>query len=72
MPTEVFPVRLRASGHGFATGCGKLGATTGVILFPIMQQSLGLIATLAFVGVFAVVGASVTFLFKVKPDDATV
>ena len=71
MPTEVFPVRLRASGHGFATGCGKLGATTGVILFPILQQSLGLIATLAFVGVFAILGATVTLLFKVKPDDVS-
>ena len=68
MPTEVFPVRLRASGHGLATSCGKLGATGGVLLFPIMQHSLGLIVTLAFVAGFAVLGATVTFLFKVKPD----
>jgi len=71
IPTEVFPVRLRASGHGLATGCGKLGATAGVILFPIVQKQLGLMPTLAIVAGFAVVGAVVTFLFKVAPDVAS-
>ncbi len=71
IPTEVFPVRLRASGHGLATGCGKLGATVGVLFFPIVQHQLGLIATLAIVGALAVVGATVTFLFKVEPDDVS-
>ena len=41
IPSEVFPVRLRASGHGLATGCGKLGATAGVLFFPIVQGSPG-------------------------------
>ena len=71
IPSEVFPVRLRASGHGLATGCGKLGATAGVLLFPIVQSHLGLMATLAIVAGFAVVGAVVTFLFKVQPDDVS-
>ncbi len=67
IPSEVFPVRLRASGHGLATGCGKLGATAGVLFFPIVQDHLGLMATLGIVATFAVVGAAVTFLFQVKP-----
>lgn len=71
IPTEVFPVRLRASGHGLATGCGKFGATCGVILFPIVQKQLGLMVTLAIVAGFAVVGAVVTFLFQVAPDDVS-
>lgn len=71
IPSEVFPVRLRASGHGLATGCGKLGATAGVILFPIVQEYLGLLATLAIVASFAVVGGVVTFLFKVDPGDVS-
>ena len=70
IPTEVFPVRLRASGHGLATGCGKLGATAGVLLFPIVKDHLGIIATLVIVAAFAILGAVVTFLFKVEPDDA--
>jgi len=70
IPTEVFPVRLRASGHGLATGCGKLGATAGVIMFPIVQKQLGLMPTLAIVAGFAVLGAVVTFLFQVSPDDS--
>jgi MFS family permease len=69
MPTEVFPVRLRASGHGFATGLGKTGATLGVIFFPIIQQKFGLIATLAFVGTFGLFGSIITYLFSVKPEE---
>ena len=71
IPSEVFPVRLRASGHGLATGCGKLGATAGVLFFPIVQDHLGLMATLGIVATFAVVGAAVTFLFQVKPGEGS-
>ena len=71
IPSEVFPVRLRASGHGLATGCGKVGATAGVLFFPIVQDHLGLMATLGIVAIFAVAGAAVTFLFQVKPDDGS-
>ena len=34
MPSEVFPVSMRTTGHGLAAGIGKLGAFIGVFLVP--------------------------------------
>ena len=41
MPSEIFPVDMRATGHGISAGVGKLGAFIGVFLFPVLQTSLG-------------------------------
>jgi MFS transporter, PHS family, inorganic phosphate transporter len=42
MPSELFPVSVRATGHGISAGIGKFGAFLGVFLFPVLQTSLGL------------------------------
>ena len=42
MPSEVYPVSMRATGHGISAGIGKLGVFVGVFLFPLLQSSLGL------------------------------
>ncbi len=42
MPSEVFPVSQRTTGHGMAAGIGKLGAFIGVFLVPHLQNSIGL------------------------------
>ena len=34
LPSEVFPVSMRTTGHGIAAGIGKLGAFVGVFLGP--------------------------------------
>ena len=46
LPGELFPTRVRATGHGISAGIGKLGAFIGVFLFPVLQNSLGLRGTL--------------------------
>ena len=46
LPGELFPTRVRATGHGISAGIGKLGAFIGVFLFPVLQGSLGLRGTL--------------------------
>ena len=46
MPSELYPVTMRATGHGISAGIGKLGAFIGVFLFPVLQSSLGLRGTL--------------------------
>jgi MFS transporter, PHS family, inorganic phosphate transporter len=46
MPSELYPVTMRATGHGISAGVGKLGAFIGVFLFPLLQTSLGLRGTL--------------------------
>jgi hypothetical protein len=47
LPSELFPVSMRTTGHGISAGIGKLGAFIGVFLFPVPQSSLGLRGTLA-------------------------
>jgi MFS family permease len=67
LPAEVFPSDVRAAGHGFAAGCGKLGATVGVFLFPIIQGDLGTSALLYIVAGACVVGLVITAAFAVEP-----
>ena len=42
LPSEVFPVSMRTTGHGVAAGVGKLGAFVGVFLVPVLQDHIGL------------------------------
>ena len=46
LPSELFPVSMRTTGHGISAGVGKLGAFIGVFLFPVLQTSFGLRGTL--------------------------
>ena len=60
LPSEVFPVSARTTGHGIAAGVGKLGAFLGVFLVPTLQSAFGLRGMLGIATVFAVVGLLVT------------
>jgi MFS family permease len=62
LPSEVFPVSMRTTGHGIAAGIGKLGAFVGVFLVPVLQDHIGLRGLLAVAGVSAVLGFAVTGL----------
>ncbi len=62
LPSEVFPVSMRTTGHGVAAGVGKLGAFVGVFLVPVLQDHIGLRGLLAVAGVSAVLGFVVTRL----------
>jgi PHS family inorganic phosphate transporter-like MFS transporter len=62
LPSEVFPVSLRTTGHGLAAGIGKLGAFVGVFLVPFLQDHIGLRGLLAVAGGSAVLGFAVTTL----------
>jgi MFS family permease len=62
LPSEVFPVSMRTTGHGVAAGIGKLGAFAGVFLVPVLQDHIGLRGLLAVAGVSAVLGFAITTL----------
>jgi MFS transporter, PHS family, inorganic phosphate transporter len=62
LPSEVFPVSMRTTGHGVAAGVGKLGAFVGVFLVPVLQDHIGLRGLLAVAGAAALVGFAVTTL----------
>jgi PHS family inorganic phosphate transporter-like MFS transporter len=62
LPSEVFPVASRTTGHGVAAGLGKLGAFVGVFLVPALQESLGLRAMIAIAAASAVLGVLLSHL----------
>jgi len=62
MPSELYLVSMRATGHGISAGIGKLGAFIGVFLFPLLQTSLGLRGTLLLTGGVAVAGFALTLV----------
>jgi MFS family permease len=68
MPSEVFPVSQRTTGHGIAAGIGKLGAFIGVFLVPHLQSSIGLRGMLVIAAVAAGLGYVLTL---VLPEPAT-
>lgn len=67
IPSEVYPVDMRATGHGISAGVGKLGAFIGVFLFPVLQSSLGLRGTLLLTAAVSVLGFALT---RVLPEPA--
>jgi MFS transporter, PHS family, inorganic phosphate transporter len=62
MPSELYPVDMRATGHGISAGIGKLGAFIGVFLFPVLQSSLGLRGTLLLTAGVSVLGFALTLV----------
>jgi MFS transporter, PHS family, inorganic phosphate transporter len=62
MPSELYPVSMRATGHGISAGVGKLGAFIGVFLFPVLSDSLGLRGTLLLTAGVAALGFALTLV----------
>ncbi len=65
LPSELFPVSMRTTGHGFAAGIGKLGAFVGVFLVPILETHIGLRGLLLVSGIAAILGFALT---RVLPE----
>ncbi len=62
LPSELYPVTMRTTGHGISAGIGKLGAFIGVFLFPVLQTSLGLRGTLLLTAGVSVLGFALTLV----------
>ena len=62
LPSELYPVTMRTTGHGISAGIGKLGAFIGVFLFPVLQSSFGLRGTLLLTAGVAVAGFALTLV----------
>ncbi|MGQ3672162.1 MFS transporter [Xanthobacter sp. TB0136] len=63
---EVFPVHIRARGAGFAAGFAKIGAVLTAFLFPIVLHALGTQALLFLLIGASLLGALITWLFRVE------
>ncbi|NCX93724.1 MAG: MFS transporter [Gammaproteobacteria bacterium] len=60
LPAEVFPTHLRATGHGFASAAGKVGAAVGIFFLPVLKATIGLPVTLVLLGFACLVGFALT------------
>ncbi|HEY1975950.1 MAG TPA: MFS transporter [Candidatus Baltobacteraceae bacterium] len=59
-----FPTSIRGSGDGLATSAGKIGASVGIFLMPIMQAQWGLTVTIAAVAGVALAGLLVSVFLR--------
>jgi MFS family permease len=70
MPGELYPVSMRATGHGISAGVGKFGAFVGVFLFPVLATDLGLRGTLLLTSGVSVLGGLLTLVLP-EPSGRT-
>jgi MFS family permease len=63
---EVFPTEVRGMGAGFAAAFAKIGAVATAFLFPILLASIGTKALLWGLIVTSVLGAIVTWLYRIE------
>jgi len=59
-PSEIFPVKVRTTGHGLAAAMGKIGGFVGVFTFPFFMQWHGLPAAEGAAAIVSVLGLMVT------------
>lgn len=65
LASEVFPTHVRATGHGFASCMGKVGAAVGIFFLPIMKDGLGLGYAIFIIAITALLGYVITALFGI-------
>jgi MFS transporter, putative metabolite transport protein len=63
---EVFPTEIRGMGAGFAAAFAKVGAVMTAFLFPILLDSIGTPALLYCLIVTSILGALVTWLYRIE------
>lgn len=59
-PSEIFPVRVRTTGHGIAAAMGKLGGFAGVFVFPYLLHWKRLLGAESAAAIVSVLGLVVT------------
>lgn len=66
LPAELYPTKMRGSGHGFAAAVAKMGAALGIFLLPVVKSSMGMPFTLVMLAILSVLAFMVTIIFKVE------
>ncbi|WP_109478726.1 MFS transporter [Paraburkholderia sp. C35] len=65
---EVFPTSIRGTGAGFAAAVGKIGAVATAFLFPILLNSIGTGPLLYILVATSLLGAVVTWIFRIETN----
>lgn len=64
LPTQFYPVDIKATGHGFAAGMGKLGAFVGALSLPLLKDYIGMHNTVAVLAATLLLGYLLTRLLS--------
>ena len=72
VPAEIYPTRLRATGHGFAASAGKFGAALGVFVLPILQAEVGTAAMVFAMAGVGLAGLAITSVFGQETRDVRI
>lgn len=67
LPAQLFPTRLRATGHGAASASGKVGAVIGTFALSPAVAAFGISPVMAVIAALSLVGAVVTVIARVEP-----
>jgi MFS family permease len=59
-PSEIFPVKVRTTGHGISAATGKIGGFLGVFTFPFFMHWHGLMAAEGAASIVSILGLTVT------------
>ncbi len=59
-PSEIFPVKVRTTGHGIAAAMGKIGGFIGVFTFPLFMKWHGLLAAESCAAFVSLIGLIAT------------
>ncbi len=65
-PVELFPTRLRGTGHGLAATVGKIGAVAATFFLPLVLLALGAPAMLTIVGLACLAGGGLTLIMGIE------
>ncbi|KAK7214619.1 hypothetical protein V2G26_002622 [Clonostachys chloroleuca] len=65
LPVELFPTRVRGTGHGLVAACGKSGAILTAFAFGSVEEAIGLKGVL---GLFAGLQVIITLLPAIIPE----
>jgi predicted phosphate transport protein (TIGR00153 family) len=65
-PVELFPTRLRGTGHGIAATVGKMGAVVAAFFLPLVLLDVGPAEMLAVVSVACFLGAGLTLYMGIE------
>jgi MFS transporter, PHS family, inorganic phosphate transporter len=66
-PSEIFPVKVRTTGHGIASAMGKLGGFIGVFTFPFFMHWHGLPAAEGAAAIVSILGLTTTLFLLPEP-----
>lgn len=66
LPAELFPTEVRASAHGLAAGCAKLGGALGAFFLPLSKSWWGVPTTIMIMAFVSLLGLVITLAYKVE------